>query len=111
MISLILRLIILTLGVFVAAYLVPGINIAGYGAAIKAAILLGLLNIFIKPLLFLLTLPINILTLGVFTLIINGLLLWFVGAVVHGFSISGFFTAVLGSIVISILSILLNRFI
>lgn len=111
MISIILRLIILTLGVFVAAYLVPGINIAGYGAAIKAAVVLGLLNIFIKPVLFLLTLPINILTLGVFTLIINGLLLWFVGAVVHGFSISGFFTAVLGSIVISILSILLNRFI
>jgi len=111
MISIILRLIILTLGVFVAAYLVPGINIAGYGAAVKAAVLLGFLNIFIKPVLFLLTLPINILTLGVFTLIINGLLLWFVGAVVHGFSIAGFFTAVLGSIVISILSILLNRFI
>src|SRR4030065_754660 len=107
MISLILRLIILTLGVFVAAYLVPGINIAGYGAAVKAAVLLGLLNIFIKPVLFLLTLPINILTLGVFTLIINGLLLWFVGAVVHGFSISGFFTAALGSTVISILSLLL----
>ena len=111
MINIILRLIILTLGVFVAAYLVPGINIAGYGAAIKAALLLGFLNIFIKPALFLLTLPINILTLWVFTLIINGLLLWFVGAVVHGFSISGFFTAVLGSIIISILSILLNRFI
>src|SRR3972149_38973 len=111
MINIILRLIILTLGVFVAAYLVPGIHIAGYGAAIKAALLLGFLNIFIKPALFLLTLPINILTLGVFTLIINGLLLWFVGAVVHGFSISGFFTALLGSIIISILSILLNRFI
>lgn len=111
MISLILRLIILTLGVFLAAYLVPGINVAGYGSAVKAALLLGLLNIFVKPVLFLLTLPINILTLGVFTLVINGLLLWFVGAVVPGFSISGFLTAVLGSIVISIMSILLNRFI
>ncbi|MFQ5737329.1 MAG: phage holin family protein [Thermodesulfobacteriota bacterium] len=109
--SLLLRLIILTSGVFLAAYLVPGINVAGYGAAIKAALLLGFLNIFIKPVLFILTLPINILTLGVFTLIINGLLLWFVGTVVSGFSISGFFTAVLGSIIISILSILLNRFI
>jgi len=111
MISIIMRLIVLALGVFVAAYLVPGINIAGYGAAIKAALLLGILNIFIKPVLLLLTLPINILTIGVFTLIINGLLLWFVGAVVHGFSISGFLTAILGSIVISVLSILLNRFI
>lgn len=111
MISLILRLIILTSGVFLAAYLVPGINVAGYGAAIKAALLLGFLNIFIKPVIFLLTLPINILTLGLFTLVINGLLLWLVGSVVTGFSISGFFTAILGSVIISILSILLNRFI
>lgn len=111
MISLILRLIILTSGVFLAAYLVPGIYVAGYGAAIKAALLLGFLNIFIKPVIFLLTLPINILTLGLFTLVINGLLLWLVGSVVTGFSISGFFTAILGSVIISILSILLNRFI
>ncbi len=111
MINFILRLIILAAGIFLAAFLVPGIAVAGYGAAIKAALLLGILNIFIKPVLLLLTLPINILSLGIFTLIINGLLLWLVGTVVAGFTISGFFTAILGSIIISILSILLNRFI
>lgn len=111
MLNVLLRLIILTAGIFLASYLVPGINVSGYGAAIKAAALLGLMNMFIKPVLFILTLPITILTLGLFTLVINGLIFWFVGHAVSGFVVSGFFTAVLGSIIISILSILLNRFI
>ncbi|MBI5588629.1 MAG: phage holin family protein [Deltaproteobacteria bacterium] len=111
MINIVLRMIILTAGVFLAAYLVPGISVVGYGPAIKAAILLGILNIFIKPLVIILTLPINLLTLGLFTLIINGFLLWFVGNVVSGFSVAGFFTAILGAVVISVFSILLNRFI
>ena len=110
-INIILRMIILTAGVFLAAYLVPGINVVGYGPAIKAAILLWILNIFIKPLLLIFTLPINLLTLGLFTLIINGFLLWFVGNVVSGFVVAGFFTAILGAVVISVFSILLNRFI
>lgn len=110
-VNLILRVIILTAGVFLAAYLVPGVNVSGYGPAIKAAILLGILNIFIKPALLIFTLPINLLTLGLFTLVINGLLLWFVGSVITGFSVAGFFTAILGAVVISLLSILLNRFI
>lgn len=111
MINMVLRIIILAAGVFLAAYLVPGINVVGYGPAIKAAILLGILNIFIKPILLLFTLPINLLTLGLFTLVINGLLLWFVGSVVSNFHVAGFLTAILGAIVISLFSILLNRFI
>ncbi|MDO8427370.1 MAG: phage holin family protein [Deltaproteobacteria bacterium] len=111
MISIIMRIIILTAGIFLAAYLLPGINVNGYLPAIKAAALLGLLNAFIKPILIILTLPITLITLGLFTIVINGLLLWFVGHAVSGFEISGFFTAVIGSIIISILSIVLNRFI
>lgn len=111
MIAIILRLIILTAGIFLAAYLVPGINVQGYAAAIKAAIVLGLMNVFIKPVLFILTLPINLLTLGLFTLILNGLILWFVGYLVTGFQVAGFFPALIGAIVISLFSILLDRFI
>ncbi|HXI10503.1 MAG TPA: phage holin family protein [Thermodesulfobacteriota bacterium] len=111
MINMVLRIIILAAGIFLAAYLVPGVNVVGYGPAIKAAVLLGILNIFIKPALLLFTLPINLLTLGLFTLIINGFLLWFVGSVVSGFHVAGFLTAILGSIIISLFSILLNRFI
>lgn len=111
MIAIILRLIILTAGIFLAAYLVPGINVQGYAAAIKTAIVLGLMNVFIKPVLFILTLPINLLTLGLFTLILNGLILWFVGYLVTGFQVAGFFPALIGAIVISLFSILLDRFI
>src|SRR3990170_6632708 len=105
----ILRLSVLALGVFLADYLVPGIEVTGYGPVIKAAVLLGLLNLFIKPVLFVLTLPINLLTLGLFTLIINGFLLWLVGQLITGFDVSGFFASVLGALVISVLSVLVNR--
>lgn len=104
------RVIVLSVGVSVAAYLVPGINVEGVGAAIKAGLLLGVLNAFIRPVVLILTLPVNILTLGLFTFVINGVLLWAVGHMVSGFTVSGFFAAVLGGILISILSMILNRF-
>ncbi|MBI5810467.1 MAG: phage holin family protein [Deltaproteobacteria bacterium] len=104
------RLTILMLGILVAAYAVPGIRVEGYMPALKAALLLGLLNIFIKPVLVLLTLPITIVTLGLFTLVINASLFYLVGSVVEGFDVAGFFTALAGSLIISVLSIVLNRF-
>lgn len=111
MLNILLRLIILTAGIFLASYLVPGVRVEGYGPAIKAAILLGVLNLIIKPVLIVLTLPINLLTLGLFTFILNAFILWFVGYVISGFLVAGFFPALLGAIVISVLSIVLNRFI
>jgi putative membrane protein len=111
MLNVVLRLIILTAGIFLASYLVPGVTVEGYGAAFKAAILLGVLNLIAKPVLIILTLPINLLTLGLFTFILNALILWFVGYAIAGFLVAGFFPALLGAIVISILSIVLNRFI
>lgn len=107
--KLILRLVILTAGIFLAGLIVPGINVQSYSAGIKAAVLLGLLNVFIKPVLFILTLPITLLTLGLFTLVINGFMVWLVGHFVAGFEVSGFLSAVAASVVISILSIILNR--
>lgn len=110
MLNLLLRLIMLTTGVFLAAYLVPGVNVEGYAPALKAAVLLGVLNLIVKPVILILTLPINILTLGLFTFILNGFILWFVGYAVSGFEVAGFFAAFIGAIVISLLSIVLNRF-
>jgi len=107
--SLALRLAILTVGISLAVYLVPGMEATGYGSIIEAAILLGVLNLIIKPLLFILTLPINILSLGLFTFIINGLMLLIVSAFVGGLEIRGFGAAILGSIVISIFSIVAGR--
>ncbi len=105
-----LRLLILIAGITLAAYLVPGIVITGWSPMIKAAVLLGLLNISMRPLLILLTLPINLITLGLFTLVVNGFILWLVGHAIAGFAVSGFFTAIAGSIVISLMSIILGRF-
>lgn len=108
--NIILRLLILVAGIFLAAYLVPGIAVEGYWPAIKAAVLLGLINLFIRPVILLLTLPISLITLGLFTIVINGLILWSVGHIVDGFAVSGLLAAIVGSVVISILSIVLNRF-
>lgn len=104
----ILRLCVLILGIFLSSLIFPGIEIRGWGP-VKAALLLGLLNISIKPLLLLLTLPINILTLGLFTLVINGFLFWMAGRLIEGFEVSGFLVAMAGAVIISVLSIFLNR--
>jgi putative membrane protein len=73
-----------------------------------AALLLGILNALIRPILIILTLPINILTLGLFTFIINGVMLWFVSFIIKGFLIQGFWAAVIGALIISIVSWLIN---
>lgn len=111
MLTILLRLIVLAAGIFLAAYLVPGVTVDGYGPAIKAALLLGVMNLIAKPVLIVFTLPINILTLGLFTFVLNAIILWFVGYAITGFVVAGFFPALLGAIVISLLSIVLNRFI
>ncbi len=88
--------------------LLPGIQSASLLATILAAAVLGFLNMFLKPLLLLLTIPINILSLGLFTFIINGLLLYFTAALVPGFYISGFWSAVFGAIIFSLAYIITN---
>jgi putative membrane protein len=86
------------------AYLLPGIKVDGFTSALIAALVLGLVNTLIRPLLVLLTLPITVLTLGFFILLINGFLFWFVGSVLKGFVVDGYWTAVIGAILYSIFS-------
>lgn len=92
------------LALLAVAYLLPGINVDGFTSALIAALVLGLINALIRPLLILLTLPITVLTLGLFILIINGLLFWFAGSVLKGFEVSGFWVGVMGALLYSILS-------
>ncbi len=86
------------------AYLLPGIAVSSFLTALIAALVLGLVNAVIRPILVLLTLPVTLLTLGLFIFIINGLLFWFVGSFVAGFVVSGFWWGVGGAIAYSILS-------
>jgi len=90
-----------------AAYL-PGIEVTGWYAALITALVLGLVNALIKPLLVVLTLPINILTLGLFTLVINAVLFWFVASFIEGFGVDGFWPAFWGALILSIVSWLLS---
>ncbi len=106
--GLLIRWVIQSLAIMAAAYLLDGIEVKGFFAALFAAALLGILNAFFRPVLLLLTLPINILTLGLFTFIINALLLMMVSGVIGGFVVHGFWPAVFGSLIISLVSWLLT---
>jgi len=97
-----------TVALIAVAYLLPGVSIASFGAALVAALVLGLVNAVIRPILVLLTLPATILTLGLFIFVINGLLFWFVGSFIQGFTVAGFWWGVLGAIVYSLVSWLLS---
>jgi len=109
--GLLFRWLILTLAIMVAAYLFPGIQVSGFGSALFAALVLGILNAFFRPILFILTLPINILTLGLFTFVINAMLLMMTSGVIGGLVVDGFGSALLGSLIISLVSALLSSFI
>jgi putative membrane protein len=102
--GLLFRWSILTLSIVAAAYLIQGIQVSSFFAALFAAALLGILNALFRPILLLLTLPINILSLGLFTFVINALLLLMVSGVIGGFSVTGFWPALLGSVIISLVS-------
>jgi len=106
--GLIVRCLILTIAIIAASYLIDGIRVGGFFSAFFAAALLGILNAVLRPVLLILTLPVNILTLGLFTFVINALLLKMVSGAVPGFEVVGFWPAILGSLVISLVSWLLN---
>lgn len=102
--SLIIHWIISALVIILIAYLLPGVTVVGFTAALITALVIGLINAFIKPILVLLTLPINILTLGLFTFIVNAVLILLASAVVPGFMVSNFWWALLFSILITVVS-------
>ena len=90
------------------AYLVPDIHVAGFGADLVAALVIGLLNMLVKPLLVLLTLPITVLTLGLFILVINGVLFYAAGSWLEGFEVKTYLAGMIGALVYSIISWLLS---
>jgi putative membrane protein len=108
----IIRLLINMVAILIIAYLVPKvIQVDSWMAALVAAFLLGVANTFIRPLLVLLTLPLTVVTFGIFLLVINGLLLWLVSTIVRGFEVNGFLGALIGAILISIVSWILSSFV
>ena len=90
------------------AYLMPSIAVSSFGAALAAALVLGLVNAVVRPVLVLLTLPVTVLTLGLFIFVLNGLLFWMVASWLEGFHVGGFWSAVLGAILFSLVSWLLS---
>ena len=92
-----------------APYLIPGISVSNFYVALVATLILGVLSVTVKPLLVLLTLPINMLTLGLFTLVINAAIFWFLATVVKGLDIDGFVAALLGSLFVSAVLFIANK--
>lgn len=103
----IVSLVISAVAVILTAYLLPGVTVSGFLPALLVAIVLGFLNAFVKPILILLTLPINIVTIGLFTFVINALIILLVSQIVPGFRVDGFWWALLFSVILSIVNGLL----
>jgi putative membrane protein len=104
MLKLLLVWVINAVALLAVAYLMPSIMVASFTTALVAALVLGLVNAVIRPVLILLTLPATLLTLGLFIFVINGLLFWLVGTYLQGFTVAGFWAGVFGAIVYSLIS-------
>ncbi len=98
-----------TIAVLVAAYLLPGVDVANFWTAFVVAVVLGIVNAILKPILILLTLPITILTLGLFTLVINAALILLVSKLVPGFVVTGFIPALLFGLIVSLVNSVLQH--
>ena len=109
--GIIVRWIMLTAAITFASYIIEGIHIRGFFNALFAAAMLGVLNSFFRPILIIITLPVNILTLGLFTFVINAMLLKMASGIIPGFEVYGFWSAVFGSLIISAVSWFLSSFI
>jgi putative membrane protein len=109
--GIILRTLIAMLGLFLASRIIPGVSIAGTGTFILAALLLGLVNALVRPVAFLMTLPLTIVTLGLFLFVLNAAMFGLVAALLDNFTVSGFWSAVFGAIIVSISSTVASWFI
>ena len=104
----ILKLLVSSLAVFFAAKLIPGVTLEGFPTAILVALLIGFLNAFLKPILIILTIPITLLTFGIFLLVINAVIIILADYALDGFAVDSFITAVLFSIIVSVITWLLE---
>ena len=109
--GIVLRTLIIMLGLFLASALVPGVSISGAWTFIFAAVLLGLVNAFVRPIAFVLTLPITIVTLGLFLFVLNAAVFALVAAMLDNFTVSGFWAALFGAIILSITSTIASWYI
>lgn len=109
--KLVSKILVAALALLLTAYLVPGIEVDNVYIAIIAAFILGVLNLVARPILIILTLPITIVTLGLFIFVINALIFLFVASFVQGFTVDGFWTALVGSLLVSVMSSIGNKFI
>ena len=100
----------LTAAIMATSYLIAGINVDGISSAFLAAAVLGILNVFLRPIALILTLPVNILSLGLFTFVINAFMLIITSKLIPGFNVNGFWAAIIGSLLISIVSWIINIF-
>jgi putative membrane protein len=107
--GLLLKLLINTLAVFAGSYILPGVHVKNFTTAIIVAIVLAVLNAFLKPLLVILTIPITVFTLGLFLLVINAIIVILCSKLVPGFTVDGFWYALLFSLVISLIATVLER--
>lgn len=107
--QLIFSILLSTIVVFVTAHILPGVHLAGWGSALIAAVILGILNALIRPLLLVITLPINILTLGLLTFVIMGFITWLTTLIVPGFKVDNFWWCIAFAIVLAILNTLISQ--
>ncbi|MBK7660856.1 MAG: phage holin family protein [Betaproteobacteria bacterium] len=103
-----LRWFLSALALLAVAYLYPGVRVDGFFAAAVAALVLGLVNAVVRPILVILTLPVTILTLGLFLFVVNALMFWLVAEVVKGFTVNGFVAALVGSVLYSLITLVVN---
>lgn len=106
--SILISWLIATIAILVAAHIIPGIKVDSLGAALVGAAILGILNAVLKPIFIVLTLPITLITFGLFLFVINALIFWLAGSFLSGFHVQSFWSALLGSLVVSIVSYLAN---
>lgn len=106
--NILLTILLSTLAVVVSSYILPGVEVDGFFTALVVAIVLGVVNAFLKPILVLLTMPITLLTFGLFVFVINAVLILLVDAVVPGFTVQGFWWALIFGLVLSLLNSFLN---
>ena len=106
--KLIVRWLLLAAALLLVAHLSPGVSVNSFGAALVAALVLGLLNILVRPLLVLLTLPVTVLTLGLFLFVINALMFWAAAGLLDGFHVDGFGSALIGSVIYSVASTIID---
>jgi len=108
MLAFVLKLIVNAVALFAVVRLVPGISVTGTGNLIVAALVLGFLNALLRPIIALLSLPVTVLTLGLFTFVVNGIVFALAAWIVPGFSVAGLWSAILGALVFSLISFVLN---